>query len=100
VKLTDKYILGRFLKILGFALLAFVLVVIIVDIIENIDKFIDHDAPLQLIALYYIYYIPFIIILALPVATLLLSSFASNINRRVYYLDCRSIFLRFYNGTS
>jgi len=54
VKLTDKYILGRFLKILGFALLAFVLVVIIVDIIENIDKFIDHDAPLQLIALYYI----------------------------------------------
>jgi len=75
VKLTDKYILGRFLKILGFALLAFVLVVIIVDIIENIDKFIDHDAPLQLIALYYIYYIPFIIILALPVATLLSTMF-------------------------
>jgi len=75
VKLTDKYILGRFFKILGFSLLAFVLVVIIVDIIENIDKFIDHDTPLNLIALYYVYYIPFIIILALPVATLLSTMF-------------------------
>ncbi|MCD6161951.1 MAG: LptF/LptG family permease [candidate division Zixibacteria bacterium] len=63
------------MKILGFALLAFILVVIIVDLIENIDKFIDSQATTRLVILYYIYYIPFIIILALPVATMLSTMF-------------------------
>jgi lipopolysaccharide export system permease protein len=71
MKLTDKYILGRFLKILAFSLLSFIMVVIIVDLIENVDKFIDYKAPVAIIVLYYIYYIPFVIILALPVAVLL-----------------------------
>jgi len=71
MKITDKYLLGRFLKILFLALIAFILVVIIVDVVENVDKFIDHDVPLQVVILYYVYYVPFIIMLALPVAVLL-----------------------------
>lgn len=75
MKLTDKYILGKFLRILGFSLMAFILVVIIVDLVENIDRFIDYKAPLKLVVLYYLNYIPFIIILALPVAVLLSTMF-------------------------
>ena len=75
MKITDKYILTRFLKILAFALLAFTLVVIIVDVVENIDDYIDHKTPFAIVALYYIYYTPFIVVLALPVATLLSTMF-------------------------
>ncbi len=75
MKIIDKYILGRFLKILGLALLSFIIVVVIVDLIENIDKFIDNKAPFKLVVLYYFYYTPFILILALPVATLLSTMF-------------------------
>jgi lipopolysaccharide export system permease protein len=75
MKLTDKYILGKFLKILGFSLAAFILVVIIVDLVENIDRFIDHKTPVKLVISYYLHYIPFIIVLALPVATLLSTMF-------------------------
>jgi len=75
VKIIDKYILGRFLKILGLALLSFIIVVVIVDLIGNIDKFIDNKAPFKLIVLYYFYYTPFILILASPVATLLSTMF-------------------------
>jgi lipopolysaccharide export system permease protein len=75
MKLTDKYILGKFLYILGFSLLAFILVVLIVDIVENVDKFIDNKAPVGLIINYYILYLPFIIVLVLPVAVLLATMF-------------------------
>lgn len=75
MKLTDKYILGKFLYILAFSLLAFILVVLIVDIVENVDKFIDHKAPLSLIIQYYILYLPFIIVLVIPVAVLLATMF-------------------------
>ena len=75
MKLTDKYILGKFLKILCFSLVAFILIVIIVDLVENIDRFIDNKAPLILVVSYYLHYVPFIIVLALPVATLLSTMF-------------------------
>lgn len=75
MKLTDKYILGKFLYILAFSLLAFILVVLIVDIVENIDKFIDHKAPVSLIIQYYILYLPFIVVLVIPVAVLLATMF-------------------------
>jgi len=87
VKIIDKYILGRFLKILGFALLSFIFVVIIVDLIENIDKFIDHSASAWAIIQYYIYYAPFIVILAMPVAMLLSTMFTIGSLAKYHELD-------------
>ncbi len=75
MKIVDKYILFNFLKLVAISLLSFIVVVIIVDLIENIDKFIDHNATIQVIILNYIYFIPFIIILALPVSVLLSTMF-------------------------
>lgn len=87
MKIIDRYILGRFLKLVAVSLLSFILVVIIVDLIENIDKFIDNNAPAHQIALYYIYYIPFIVILALPVAMLLSTMFTVGSLARYHELD-------------
>ncbi len=75
MKITDRYILGRFLKILGFALLAAIVVVIIVDTIENVDKFIDRRVTTAKVAYYYVLYLPFIIVLTMPVAILMAAMF-------------------------
>lgn len=73
VKILDKYLSREFLKALFFSLTAFVLIFVLVDIFEKLDMFIDTKAPYYLVALYYVYQIPYIIILTLPVAMLLAS---------------------------
>ena len=76
MKLIDRYIIKKFLVVLFYTTLAFIVVFIIVDLIENLDKFLMHRARLSRVIVYYIYYIPFIIILTLPVNMLLSSLFA------------------------
>ncbi|MGH1365679.1 MAG: LptF/LptG family permease [Calditrichia bacterium] len=76
MKLIDKYILGKFLVILGYTILAFIVVFVVIDLIENLDKFLNSKAGLTYGALYYFYYIPFIITLTLPVCMLLSSLFS------------------------
>ncbi|MFQ5824695.1 MAG: LPS export ABC transporter permease LptG [bacterium] len=76
MKILDRYILRRFIMILGFALLTFLLIFIIVDLIGNLDKFIDKKVPKLIILEYYAFYIPFILVLVLPVAMLLASLFS------------------------
>ena len=54
-----------------------------VDVIENLSRFLDRGASLSQVGYYYLYYIPYIISLTLPVAMLLatlfsLSGFAQN----------------------
>lgn len=48
---------------------------VIVDLIENLDKFIDKACPLHIIILFYVYYLPEIIKLVLPIAVLLAGLF-------------------------
>jgi len=67
----DKYVLRKFIINLGISIGAFVMVFLIVDLIENIDKFIDRDAKISTVFFYYIYYIPYIINLTLPISMLL-----------------------------
>ncbi len=50
---------------------AFVIIFLVIDLIENIDKFIDQDATLGVVVFYYLYYIPYIISLTLPISMLL-----------------------------
>lgn len=81
--ILDRYLLIRFIINLFFALLTWIVIFLVVDIIENISKFIDYGATITEFMLYYIYYFPYIISLTLPIAVLLsalfaLSSFAQN----------------------
>jgi lipopolysaccharide export system permease protein len=67
----DKYVLRKFIINLLISIGAFVIIFLVVDLIENIDKFIDRDAEVSTVLFYYIYYIPYIINLTLPISMLL-----------------------------
>jgi lipopolysaccharide export system permease protein len=75
LKLFDRYVLGKFIRQLLFSLAAAVLIFVVVDLIENLDKFIDRNVPFQIVFEYYVYFLPNIIYLVLPVAVLLAALF-------------------------
>ncbi len=77
MKLLDYYIVRRFLGNLISALLAFVLIFIIVDLVEHVDLYIDRQTPLAAIVMLYIYFLPFIIVMSMPVGVLLASLFCT-----------------------
>ena len=79
IPILDKYILKRFIINLGIAIVTWIVIFLVVDMIENISKFIDRGATVQQFLLYYIYYIPYIISLTLPVAMLLSSLFTLSV---------------------
>ncbi len=81
-RIHDKYLLKRFLKIFFYAVLAFVVIYITVNVFEEIDNFIDHDAKLVDITRYYIYSIPFVLTYVVPVSLLLGTVFAMGILAR------------------
>jgi lipopolysaccharide export system permease protein len=62
--------------------LAFVVIYITVNVFEEIDNFIDHDAKLEHIARYYLYSIPFVLTYVVPVSLLLGTVFAMGILAR------------------
>ncbi|UCE04389.1 MAG: LPS export ABC transporter permease LptG [bacterium] len=76
MRILDKYIIRNFIGTLLFALIAFTAIYIIIDVVGFMDKFIDRNVGFFIVARYYIFYLPYIIILTLPVATLLASLFS------------------------
>jgi len=76
MRILDNYISRNFLGTLIFALFAFCIIFIIIDLVGYMDKFIDKDVPKIVIIKYYIFYLPYIIVLSLPVAMLLASLFS------------------------
>jgi lipopolysaccharide export system permease protein len=71
VRILDRYVLGEFLRSAGLGLVAFVAIFTVVDIFEKIDIFIDNHARAADIALYYVYKLPYVAALVLPIALLL-----------------------------
>ncbi|NLP12314.1 LPS export ABC transporter permease LptG [bacterium] len=76
MRVLDRYILRRFCFILFFSLIAFVCIFLIVDSIERLDVYIGEKVPGLIVLKLYVYYLPYIIILTLPVAMLLASLFS------------------------
>jgi lipopolysaccharide export system permease protein len=74
--ILDRYLIKKFLINLLFSIAAFVIIFLVVDLIENLDKFIDRDSLASQVIIYYVYYIPNIINLTLPVAMLLACLFS------------------------
>lgn len=71
MKILTRYLIGRFIKILFFSLIAAVVVFLVVDLIENLDKFLDRNISPKIIVEYYYLYVPFIAFLVFPVAVIL-----------------------------
>ncbi len=77
MKRIDRYIIKQFLQTFLFALFAFIIVFVIIDLMEHLDDFIDNKVPEIIVVQYYIYFIPEIIKLVTPIAMLLSSLFTT-----------------------
>ncbi len=58
MKKIDRYILSQFLNLLLVSIFGFIILFVLVDYVENIDKFIDSKIPINAIISYYFYSIP------------------------------------------
>jgi lipopolysaccharide export system permease protein len=81
-RIHDRYLLSRFIKFFLYAVFAFVVIFITVNVFEEIDNFIDHDATVVNIARYYVYSIPFVLTYVVPVSLLLGTVFAMGVLAR------------------
>ncbi len=67
----DQYVIRQFWIILGIAILGFLSIFIIVDLIENLDRFMDNSVPSNIVLEYYFYTLPYFISIGLPMAVLI-----------------------------
>lgn len=72
---TDLYILRQFAQTFLFGVMAFVVIYVIVDLIENLETYTDRDLGFDTMLLYYLYYIPEIAKLVAPIGMLLAGLF-------------------------
>jgi lipopolysaccharide export system permease protein len=77
VKKYDRYVLRQFIVTALFSLAAITAIFLVVDLTENLDDFLDKSAPPGIIVLYYVYFMPEIIKLMLPVSVLLSALFTT-----------------------
>jgi lipopolysaccharide export system permease protein len=77
MNLLDRYIIRQFLLTAAFSLGAVLVVFIVIDAMENMDRFIDQNAGWTIILRYYLYFVPEIIKLITPIALLLASLFVT-----------------------
>jgi lipopolysaccharide export system permease protein len=77
IKILDRYILKKFLTGLFGTVLAFTVIVFVVDFVERGWRIIErYHVSMPVIALYYVNYLPFYVILAFPVAMLVSTLFS------------------------
>jgi lipopolysaccharide export system permease protein len=81
-RIHDRYLLRSFLRVFVISVVAFVVIYITVNIFEEIDNFIDHDAKIQHIARYYVYSLPFVLTYVVPVSLLLGTVFSMGVLAR------------------
>lgn len=77
IKLLDRYVLRQFFTAALVSMAGFIIIYIAVDLMEKLDKFLDHNVPFHIVLEYYINFTPQIIALILPVCLLLGSLFAT-----------------------
>jgi len=75
VTILDRLVLGSFLRVLMWAVLAFSAIYLLVDLFDHLDNFLDDEASISAIGRYYLFQIPFVLDMVLPVAMLLASLF-------------------------
>ena len=71
MKKLDYYLLNQFLIVLFLAIIGFVSIFLIVDLIENLDRFMDNNVPKEIVTKYYIYTLPYFLSIGLPMSVLI-----------------------------
>jgi lipopolysaccharide export system permease protein len=72
----DRYVFKEFWKILVSTALGFPLLLVIIDLTDNLEKFLARNLPKQDIALSYLYWIPESMFMVLPAAVLFATVFS------------------------
>tara|TARA_B100001093_G_scaffold210307_1_gene201950 strand:+ start:1151 stop:2245 length:1095 start_codon:yes stop_codon:yes gene_type:complete len=72
----DRYLINQFWIILGIAILGFLSIFMVVDLIENLDRFMDNKVPSTVVFRYYVYTLPYFISIGLPMAVLISTVFS------------------------
>ncbi len=75
VRPLDRYIFAEFARIMTITALGFPLLVIIIDLTDNADRYLARDIPVGQLALSYLYYIPESMFMVLPAAVLFATVF-------------------------
>ena len=73
MKLVDRYIGQGFLKVFGLAMCIFLCLYVIIDLFDNIARFIEAGISADMVVWYYLFRIPYIALQVLPVAVLFAS---------------------------
>ncbi len=76
MRILYRYIIKQFLLTLVFSLIALCIIFVIVNLLENLDDFIDQKATFKIIVNYYLYFLPEILKILTPVAILMASLFS------------------------
>ncbi|HVZ39053.1 MAG TPA: LptF/LptG family permease [Candidatus Kapabacteria bacterium] len=71
----DRYIVRQFILTFLFGMLAFIVIYVAVDLMEHLGDFFDHKVPTMVIVQFYLYQVPDIVHLIVPISTLLGSLF-------------------------
>ncbi len=71
MKIIHRYILNNFIKYLLFVLSILIFIYIVINLFDNLGKFLAKNVHAQDIAIYYLYLIPSYIVLLIPVAAIM-----------------------------
>ncbi|HLP33411.1 MAG TPA: LptF/LptG family permease, partial [Bacteroidia bacterium] len=67
MKILDRYIIGKFLGTFFFTMALIILIVVVIDLSEKVDDFIEKKAPFSAIVFdYYLNFIPYYVSLLSP----------------------------------
>ncbi len=72
----DRYVFSEFLRIFITTALGFPLIVIVIDLTDNLDRYLARNLPNEQIALSYLYWIPDSMFMVLPAAVLFATVFS------------------------
>lgn len=75
MKRMDRYLAGRFIRMVLMTVSAFTVLFVVVDAFDNINRWMERSPSWDAFLLYYAYGLPYIVVLVMPVAVLLCSLF-------------------------
>lgn len=101
VRILDRHVGGQFLKIFLVCVLGVPFLFMVIDLTDNLDRFIDQGVGRSQMLLHYVYQFPYQSLLAFPIAALLASVFTvSNLTKRFEITAMKAGGVSFYRITA
>ena len=96
----DRYVFSEFWKIFTMTALGFPLLIIVIDLTDNLDKYLNRQLPQDQIALSYLYFIPDSMFLVMPAAVLFATVFSiGSLTRHAEITAAKASGISFYRLT-